>query len=66
MFGKNTGYEIVSKVVQVLEGQQIDVENISVSEIPLFKYAKMTSCDVERPFPNIELCSLIIIINRDL
>ena len=43
---KDTGFEIVNKVTQVLEDQKVDIGNINVSDVPLFKYAKLTSCDV--------------------
>ena len=39
------------KVAQVLEGVPIgEIDGICVCDIPLFKYARLTSCDVERSF----------------
>ena len=50
MFEKNCGYQILCKIAQILEGQNIsELENVS-ADIPLFKYARLTSCDVERSF----------------
>ncbi|KAJ4429380.1 hypothetical protein ANN_21537 [Periplaneta americana] len=45
VFGKNSGYKKMCKVAQVLEGVPVDE-----IYIPLFKYARLTSCDVERSF----------------
>ena len=47
---KNTGFEIVSYVAQDLEGQEADIENVSVSDVPLFNNARLTSRDVEQSF----------------
>ncbi|KAJ4451560.1 hypothetical protein ANN_03029 [Periplaneta americana] len=39
------------KVAQVLEGVPVgETDGVCVCDIPLFKYARLTSCDVERSF----------------
>ena len=47
---KNHWIEIVSEVAQLLEDQQVDIENVSVSDVFLFKYSRLTLYDVERSF----------------
>ncbi|KAJ4432237.1 hypothetical protein ANN_20853 [Periplaneta americana] len=43
VFGKNSA--------QVLEGVPVgEIDGVCVCDIPLFKYARLTSCDVERSF----------------
>ncbi|KAJ4434273.1 hypothetical protein ANN_22825 [Periplaneta americana] len=50
-FGKNRGYKKMCKVAQVLEGVPVgEIDGVCVCDIPLFKYARLTSCDVERSF----------------
>ncbi|KAJ4428093.1 hypothetical protein ANN_24107 [Periplaneta americana] len=51
VFGKNSGYKKMCKVAQVLEYVPIgEMDCVCVREIPLFKYARLTSCNVERSF----------------
>ena len=40
----------LSKVAQILEGQELHIQDLSVSDIPFLKYARVISCDVERSF----------------
>ncbi|KAJ4445390.1 hypothetical protein ANN_07195 [Periplaneta americana] len=50
-FGKNSGYKKMCKVAQVLEDVPVGkIDSVCVFDIPLFKYARLTSCDVERSF----------------
>ena len=46
---KNTGIEIIAKFCQILSGQNVDCD-ISPRLIPFYKFAPLTSCDVERSF----------------
>ncbi|KAJ4433092.1 hypothetical protein ANN_15349 [Periplaneta americana] len=51
VFGKNSGYKKMCKVAQVLEDVPVgEIDGVSVCDISLFKYARLTSCDVERSF----------------
>ncbi|KAJ4437873.1 hypothetical protein ANN_13812 [Periplaneta americana] len=51
VFGKNSGYKKMCKVAQVLEDVPVgEIDGVYVCDIPLFKYARLTSCDVERSF----------------
>ncbi|KAJ4437466.1 hypothetical protein ANN_17610 [Periplaneta americana] len=51
VFGKNSGYNKMCKIAQVLEGVPVgEIDGVCVCDIPLFKYARLTSCDVERSF----------------
>ena len=51
LFEKNNGFKKLCIVAQVLEGIQVgELHGVSISDIPLFKYARLTSCDVERSF----------------
>ncbi|KAJ4452283.1 hypothetical protein ANN_03801 [Periplaneta americana] len=51
VFGKNSGYKKMCKVAQVLEGVPVGkIDGVCVCDIPLFKYARLTSCDAERSF----------------
>ncbi|KAJ4448583.1 hypothetical protein ANN_10602 [Periplaneta americana] len=73
VFAKNSGYKKMCKVAQVLEGVPVgEIDGVCVCDIPLFKYARLTSCDVERSFSQtISLISnsakiLLRILNRRL
>ena len=49
LFEKNNGFKKLCIVAQVLEDIQVgELHGVSISDIPLFKYARLTSCDVER------------------
>lgn len=52
VFEKNYRFQTMCKVAKVLEGQEDigEIENLCVSDIPLLKYARLSSCDVERSF----------------
>lgn len=50
VFEKNNGFEVLKTVAQVIEGKQVDIGNLRVGDIPILKYARVTSCDVERSF----------------
>ncbi|KAJ4450654.1 hypothetical protein ANN_02083 [Periplaneta americana] len=48
---QNSGYKKMCKVAQVLEGVPVgEIDSVCVCDIPLFKYARLTSCDVETSF----------------
>lgn len=52
VFAKNDGFNTMCKIAKVLQGQVDigEIENLHVSDIPLMKYARLSSCDVERSF----------------
>jgi hypothetical protein len=51
---KNPGYKSMLVIAKILNGDNADISDIevdlTVEEISLFKYAPITSCDVERSF----------------
>lgn len=48
---KNPGYSELLKISKILSGNQnVMSSNIAISDVPFFKYAPITSCDVERSF----------------
>ncbi|KAJ4440963.1 hypothetical protein ANN_10812 [Periplaneta americana] len=56
VFGKNSGYKKMCKVAQVLEGVPVgEIDGVCVCDILLFKYARLTSCDVERSLSQYKL-----------
>lgn len=46
---KNPGIETIAKFCQILSGQNVDCD-VSARLIPFYKFAPLTSCDVERSF----------------
>ncbi|KAJ4425772.1 hypothetical protein ANN_27395 [Periplaneta americana] len=49
--GKTVDIKKMCKVAQVLEDVPVgEIDGVCVCDIPLFKYARLTSCDVERSF----------------
>jgi hypothetical protein len=46
---KNTGLEEIIKICHILSGNHIDCD-VPPNLIPFYKYAPLTSCDVERSF----------------
>lgn len=47
---KNPGIPTISKIGKILDGQNNDDFDMLPNLIPLYKYAPLTSCDVERSF----------------
>ena len=47
---KNPGFIKIRQIGQVLSGQIVENFNMSPNQISCFKFAPLTSCDVERSF----------------
>ena len=50
VLAKNPDFAKICQIGQILSGEPINDFDISPNLIPLFKYAPLTSCDVERSF----------------
>jgi hypothetical protein len=54
MFERNTGYSTLCYVSDILSGNEAELggneQELSASDLTLFKYSPVTSCDVERNF----------------
>jgi hypothetical protein len=46
---KNTAIDTIVKICQILSGEHVDCD-VSPNLIPYYKFAPLTSCDVERSF----------------
>jgi hypothetical protein len=47
---KNPDLETIKKIGRVISGEIVDDLQMSPNLIPLYKFAPLTSCDVERSF----------------
>jgi len=61
---KNIGFAMLNKIKNILNGELIDMkdlpENLVINDLTYFKYAPITSVNVERSFPPIKLYLQII------
>ena len=49
LISKNTGLDKITKIATALSGEMVDLD-LPPNIISLYKYAPLTSCDVERSF----------------
>ena len=47
VFDKNDGFRMLKQVLAILNGQELQSECIKMADVPLFKYAPITSCERE-------------------
>jgi hypothetical protein len=54
VLGRNDGYATLCKISDILSGSGVTLEEhkpaLNSSDLTIFKYAPITSCDVERSF----------------
>jgi hypothetical protein len=56
LINKNKSFEIVKKISSIIKGEESDtIEDLSPEQISCFKFAPITSCDVERSFSKYKL-----------
>ncbi|KAB0805335.1 hypothetical protein PPYR_02305 [Photinus pyralis] len=54
VFNKNSGFEVLLKVARVLQGEFVEDLDIDTTIVPKFKFAPITSVDVERSFSTLK------------
>lgn len=51
VINKNSGFAFLQSIAKVLAGEDAQIpEQIILSDVPNYKFAPLTSCDVERSF----------------